>query len=68
MFEHVLEAQVTNGKLEIKDVPYADGTPVKVVITPKTQDVLEGLEEIRELTAHIKGNLSDVISEERNER
>ncbi len=68
MSEHILEAEVTNGRLEITDIPYADGTAVKIVIIPKTEDLLEGLEEIRKLTAHIKGNLSDVISEERDER
>ncbi len=68
MGNNVYDAKVSKGRLELSNLPFADGADVRVVVIPKYVWDEERLQEIQKLTSGIKGNLSDVILEERGSR
>ena len=68
MRQNVYDARISKGRLEISNLPFADEQEVKVMIMPKFTWDEEAINEIRRLTSSIKGNLSDDISAERDER
>jgi hypothetical protein len=59
---------VNDGKILIDNLPFPDGAEVKVIIIPKIDLSQMSFNRVRELTKSIKGNLSDDIREERDER
>lgn len=68
MGKNVYDAKISKSRLELNDLPFADEQEVKVMIMPKFTWDDEAINEIRKLTSSIKGNLSDGISAERDER
>ncbi len=68
MRQNVYDAKISKGCLELNNLPFADEQEVKVMIMPKFTWDEEAINEIRRLTSSIKGNLSDDISAERDER
>ncbi len=68
MSEHIADARVSNGHLELFNLPFPDETEVKVIVVPKRIEAENRLKKIRVLTSKLKGNLSDVVVAERDER
>ncbi len=68
MGQFVTEASVTNGRLELKNVPFANNMHVKVVVIPKAELSQMSFPRIWETSKDVQGNLSDEISRERDER
>jgi hypothetical protein len=63
-----INTKVTNGNISIPHIPLNDNTEVKVIVIPKVDLSKMSFLKIRQMTKHIKGNLSDEIISERNER
>jgi hypothetical protein len=53
------EAYVTNGRIALEDLPFADNTALTIVLIPKFKINMEGWLEARRLTATITGSLPD---------
>lgn len=68
MRQFVMETSVKKGHLELNNVPFSDETEVKIVVIPKINLPKMSFPEIRKLTEPIRGNLSDDIETERNQR
>ena len=67
MNQYVIDARIKDGYLSIKDLPFKEETDVKVIVIPKINFKELSFLKIRELTKSIKGNISDAISNEREE-
>jgi len=68
MSQKIYETKVNNGRIELTNLPFENNQEVKVIVLPKFKLDLNALEEAQRLTSSIKGNLSDEISAERDER
>ncbi len=68
MTQFVAEASITNGRLELKNVPFENDAPVKVIVIPKANLSKMSIPEMWEATKSIKGKLTNDIDLERDER
>ena len=68
MTQFSTDSHVLNGHIEINDIPFPNDTEVKVFIVPKVNLAKLSFQKVRMLTKSIKGNFSDDIDKERNER
>jgi hypothetical protein len=63
----IIDAQIVDGVLTVKDLPLKNAE-VKVVITPKMNLEEMSFAKVRELLKDVKGSLADDIINERNSR
>ena len=68
MSQIIVDTRVTKGNLKLPNIPLEDNTEVKVIVIPKAKLSKMSFKKTRKLTKSIKGNLSDDILSERNER
>jgi hypothetical protein len=68
MNQYVIDAKIKDGYLSIGNLPFKEETDVKVIVIPKINFKELSFAKIRELTKSIKGNISDDIISEREER
>jgi hypothetical protein len=68
MSQFVTEASVTNGCLELRNIPFANNMHVKVIVIPKADLSLMSFPQIWESSNGILGNLADDVVSERDER
>ncbi len=68
MNQFVAETRIAGGRLELINLPFSDATEVKVYVIPKADLGKMSFLEARKLTNSIKGNLSDSVNRDRNER
>ncbi len=68
MSQLVIDSKVIKGRIELNNLPFEDDQEVKVYVIPKFKLDLDSFVQAQKLTASIKGNLSDDIVAERNER
>ena len=68
MSQFVAETSVTNGHLELNNVPFDNNMHVTVIVIPKAELSQMSFPQIWETTQAIKGNLADDIARERDER
>jgi hypothetical protein len=68
MNQFVSETSITNGHLELNNIPFADDMHVKVIVIPKADLSKMSFPEIWEDTKALRGTLSEDISQERDER
>ena len=68
MSQFVAETLVTNGHLELNNIPFADNMHVKVIVIPKAELSKMSFPQIWEATQSIQGNLADDSAQERDER
>lgn len=68
MNQYVIDARIKDGYLSIENLPFKEETDVKVIVIPKINFKELSFAKIRELTKSIKGNISDDIISEREER
>ena len=68
MSQFVAETSVTNGHLELNNIPFANNMHVKVIVIPKAELSQMSFFQAWEHTQAIKGNLANDISSERDER
>ena len=66
--QYSIDTYVHEGHLELSNLPFENGTSVKVVLIPKASLTKMSFKKSQKLTKIIKGNLSDDIIHERNER
>ena len=67
MSQFVAETLVTNGHLELNNIPFADNMHVKVIVIPKAELAQMTFPQTWEATQAIQGNLADDIVQERDE-
>ncbi len=68
MSQFVAETSVTNGHLELNNIPFANNMHVKVIVIPKAELSQMSFSQAWEHTQAIKGNLAHDVSSERDER
>jgi hypothetical protein len=68
MTQYTTDTHVKNGHLELNNIPIADNIEVRVCVVPKVKLAEMSFQKTRKLTKSIKGNLSDTVETERNER
>ena len=68
MSQFVAETSVTNGHLELNNIPFANNMHVKVIVIPKAELSQMSFSQAWEQTQAIKGNLAHDVSGERDER
>jgi hypothetical protein len=68
MSQFVAETSVTNGHLELNNIPFANNMHVKVIVIPKAELSQMSFSQAWEKTRAIKGNLAHDVSRERDER
>lgn len=68
MTQYATDAHVKNGHLELNNVPFTDDIEVRVYVIPKVNLSELSFEKTRILTKSIKGNLSEYVNTERDER
>ena len=68
MSQFIVETRIAKGRLELRNVPFPDDTEVKVFVIPKFDLSRASFHAAQKLTRGIKGNLSDSIRRDRNER
>ncbi len=68
MSQFVAETSVTNGHLELNNIPFANNMHVKVIVIPKAELSQMSFSQAWEETLAIKGNLAHDVSNERDER
>lgn len=68
MSQFVAETLITNGHLELNNIPFANNMHVKVIIIPKVELSQMSFPHIWKTTQLIQGNLADDIARERGER
>ena len=66
MSQIVLDSRITNGLLNLKNIPLDDNTEVKVIVIPNINLSKMSFENSQKITGRIKGNLSDDVIAERN--
>lgn len=67
MSQYIIDTRIENGHLELNNIPL-DNSDVRLYIVQKTDLSKMSFNNIRSLTDKIKGNLSDDINKERDER
>ena len=68
MNNYSIDTKIKNGHLELSNIPIPDDVNVKVVIIPKIKLSDLSLDKSNKLSKSIKGNISDDINSERDER
>lgn len=68
MNQFVAETSVSNGHLELHNIPFANNMHVKVIVIPKAELSQMSFPHIWETAQSIRGNLADDITQERDER
>jgi len=68
MNQYVIDAHVTNGRLELQNIPMKDNTEVRVILIPKAKLSKMKFREVQRLTKPISGNLSDDIILDRDSK
>ncbi len=68
MERYIAEASITNGRLELCDIPFADNAMVKVIVIPKANLSKMSFPEIWNATQSITGNIADDVAHERGTR
>jgi hypothetical protein len=68
MSQFVIETHVKQGHVELYNVPFSDDTQVRVIVIPKADLEKMSFLKVRNLTKSIRGNLSDDVNGERDER
>ncbi len=68
MRQCVAETSVTNGHVELNNIPCANNMHVKVIVIPKAELSQMSFPQVWEKTQAIKGNLANDVSRERDER
>lgn len=68
MSQFIVETRVKSGHIEVDNIPFSDETDVRIIVIPKVDLTKMSFPKIRNLTKSIKGNISDDIEAERNER
>lgn len=68
MSQFVAETSITNGHLELNNIPFANNVHVKVIVIPKVDLSQMSFPHIWETTKPIQGTLSDDVAQERDER
>jgi hypothetical protein len=68
MSQFVTEASVTNGCLELRNIPFANNMHVKVIVIPKAELSLMSFPQIWKITKGIQGNIAADVVRERDER
>jgi len=63
-----VDTRISNGHLTLQNLPFSDDIDIRVFIIPKIKLSEMSFNKIRKLTKPIKGNLSDDVDAERNER
>ena len=66
--QYTVDTQINEGHLELSNLPFEDGSAVKVVLIPKASLSKMLFQKAQELTKNIEGNLSDDITDERAEK
>ncbi len=67
MAQFATETSITNGRLELSNIPFENGIPVKVIVIPKADLSKMSIPEMWEATKSIQGKLSTDIGLKRNE-
>ena len=62
MNQYVTDTRVSNGHLELRNVPIKDNTEVRVIVIPKANLSKMAFRRAQQLTKSIPGNLSDDIT------
>ncbi len=65
MNQYVADTHVTNGQLELRNIPIKDNTEVRVIVIPKAMLSKMGFRNAQRLTKPISGNISDDIISDR---
>ncbi|CAN2042588.1 conserved hypothetical protein [Candidatus Magnetomoraceae bacterium gMMP-15] len=68
MGQFVTETLISNGRLELNNIPFSNNVAVKIIIIPKVDLSNMSFPEIWKTTKQINGNISEDIAQERNER
>jgi hypothetical protein len=68
MSQFVAETSITNGHLELNNIPFANDIHVKVIVIPKAELAQMSFPQIWETTQAIQANLADDVAHERDER
>ncbi len=68
MSQFVVETSVTNGHLELNNIPFANNMHVKVIVIPKAELSQMSFPQVWETTQTIQGNLANDVTRERDER
>ncbi len=68
MSQFITETSITNGHLELSNIPFENDIPVKVIIISKTNLSKMSFPKIWEATKSIHGKFSDDIIQERDKR
>lgn len=68
MEQYAIDTHIKNGHLELNNLPFADHVEVRVVVVPKVKLSTMSFKKAQQLTQSLKGNLSDDIDTDRNER
>lgn len=68
MSQFVAETSITNGHLELHNIPFANNIHVKVIVIPKAELSQMAFPQIWEAAQAIHGNLANDVTEERDER
>jgi hypothetical protein len=63
MSQFVAETSITNGHLELKNIPFVNDIPVKVIVIPKADLPEMSFPQIWETTKTIRGKLSDDVTQ-----
>ena len=68
MTPYAIDTHLSNGHLELNNIPFPDNIEVRVYVVPKVKLSDMSYKKIRTLTKPIKGNISDYVDKERDER
>jgi len=68
MSQYSAECHVMNGRLELENLPFPNNANVRVFVFSKVDLSKMSFNRLRLLTKSVKGNLSDDIDKERDER
>lgn len=68
MNQFVTDSKITQGHLELDNIPFPDNSEVRIFIVPKPDLSNMSFKKIQQMTKTIQGNLSEDIDKERGDR
>ena len=68
MGQFVTETLISNGRLELNNIPFSNNVAVKIIIIPKVDLSSMSFPEIWKSTKQFYGNFADGVALERDER
>ncbi|MBF0121419.1 MAG: hypothetical protein HQK79_21525 [Desulfobacterales bacterium] len=68
MGQFITETLITNGHLELNNIPFGNNVAVKIIIIPKANLEKMSFPGIWEATKQISGKLCEDITQERDDR